>query len=367
MKYIITSICLFCVAEFCFPNNSISGFIFDKDTGEPLIGATIYTDVSNNATFSNNSGYFYLNVPRNDTAKVIISYLGYHQEKKPLQKVINKQHSYFLVKDKYSIDEITVIGNVSRPKMAGISTLSVDQIKNLPSLSGDADILKAFQLLPGIQGGNEGTVGLIVRGGTNDQNLYLVDDVPLYYVNHLGGFVSVFDASAVKSATLYKGFFPAAFGGRLSSIMDVRLKEGNLYEPKKELTIGTIVSKFFIETPVKEEKTTLMLSARLCNLGLLTAFQKDGSYFFYDLNSKLTHRFDENNKLYFTFYSGSDFYITKYDEDLSGDKSKYKANYTFGNNMANLRWFHVFNSYYSSNLILSYTKFHNTNNRHYMQ
>ncbi|GHV08900.1 hypothetical protein FACS1894160_3950 [Bacteroidia bacterium] len=230
---------------------------------------------------------------------------------------------------------------------------------------GDPDILKSFQLLPGIQQGTEGQSGLIVRGSSNDQNLFLLDDVPMYYVSHLGNFTSIFDASAIKQAGLYKGFFPAAYGGRLSSIMDIRLKDGDLYKSHRELTLGTLVSKFFCEGPIKEGKTSYMLSARFCNLGLFMLMLDNAYYTFYDVNAKVTHRIDNRNKLYFTLYSGADMINT---EDILNNGLYRMSNidrYNFGDNMANLRWFHVLNSWCSSNTIASYSNFHNTNSLRY--
>lgn len=338
--------------------HTISGFVYDKETGETLAGATVYGQDINSVTTTDNNGYFLIKILDEETTELSVSYVGYEKTTQLLNTIKNRQTVFYLIR-KTLLNEVTVTGNSFKQSTPGSVSLSSQQIKLIPNLTGEADILKAFQLLPGIQGGSEGSVGLLVRGGTNDQNIYLLDDVPLYYINHIGGFVSIFDASAIKSSTLYKGFFPASFGGRLSSVMDVRLKDGDSYHSKKELMIGTLNSKFFCEGPFKNNKTTYMISARLCNLGLFTALSDNGSYYFYDINAKIAHRINRFNKIYFTIYSGTDLYKVNNGEESEGRNVQYSNSYNFGNHMANFKWSSILNPFLTLNITASYSKFYN--------
>lgn len=352
---------IYVIINNCYAQNNISGYVFDKESGEALIGVRVFTDSYNRGTVTNNMGYFYMNIPPKDSITICFSFLGYQTVKKPLKQFQSKIKVH-LERQEYSLGEVVVWNDDYAQSHPGNISLSMEQVRLIPGVSGEPDILKAFQSLPGVQQGEEGSVGLIVRGGSSDQNLYLLDDVPLYYINHLGGFASIFDVSVIKQSNLYKGFFPAAYGGRLSSILDVRLKDGDMYNSRKEFSIGTLTSKFFCEGPLKNNKTTYMLSARYCNLGWLTLLADDFYYTFYDFNTKISHRINENNRLYFTFYSGADLISTHHKDSygVSG-YSKYNTSYNFGDNMANIRWFHAFNPYCNSNTIVAFSKFYNSN------
>lgn len=339
---------------------NISGFIYDIESEEPIIGAAIYCESNNVGAVTNNFGFFSINMQVHDTTSLRVSYLGYKTKIIPLIKT-KLPLKIYLKSETFDLQEVVVAADQLTLQKSGTTSLTTEQISKIPSLIGEADILKAFQLLPGIQGGSEGSVGLHVRGGSNDQNLYLLDGIPLYYVNHIGGISSVFDVSSVKSAVVYKGFFPASYGGRLSSVMDVVMKDGNVNETKKEISIGTLTSKFFIEGGLgKKKKTTYITSARICNTGLITLFKDNGAYFYYDLNSKFTHRINDKNKLYFTFYMGDDSYHEKDTEKHGNTKSRYKNRTTFGNKTASVKWFHVFGADISSDLMLTYSKFNNS-------
>lgn len=358
MKFIFFILGFSTFSLITYSQNSISGFVYDKETGEALIGASIRADIGNGGTTTDNNGYFYIKNLSQGTTSISFSCVGYERENRVLKTIIDRQVHIYLNKG-VLINEVIVAGNAIEHTSPGIVSLSTQQIKLIPNLTGEADILKAFQLLPGVQSGSEGSVSLIVRGGTNDQNIYLLDDVPLYYVNHIGGFVSIFDASAIKAATLYKGFFPASYGGRLSSVMDVRLKDGDLNSSKKELMIGTLTSKFFCEGPFKNNRTTYMVSARFCNLGLYTAINDDLNYYFYDLNTKFSHRIDRNNKLLFTIYSGIDSYKVNDNVEEVDRNIKCQNSYNFGNHMVNLKWISVLSPFLSSNITASCTNFIN--------
>lgn len=213
--------------------------------------------------------------------------------------------------------------------------IPVEQIKAVPVLFGEADILKAIQLLPGVQSGNEGTGGMYVRGGGPDENLFLLDGIPLYNVNHLGGFFSAFNADAVKNVTLYKGSFPARFGGRLSSVLDVTTNNGNDKQIHGNASIGFISAKVNVEEPIIKERTTFCVSARRTYADLMLqplvrkmATDIDGKtklsagYYFYDLNGKLTHKFSDRSRLYAMFYLGDDDAYTRVRTESSLSKGR---------------------------------------------
>jgi len=221
------------------------------------------------------------------------------------------------------LDEVTVVGyrselGVKGTQMSAIE-VPVSQIKNIPTLFGENDIIKAIQLLPGVQSGTEGSAGLYVRGGGLDENLLLLDGVPLYNVNHMFGFFSVFNSDALKNVTLYKGSFPARFGGRLSSVVDVRMKDGDDKKIKGTASVGAISSKIQLEGPIIKEKTTFNISARRTYIDLLMqplikAYSKQvdkanrviAGYYFYDVNAKFTHTISDRDKLYLSAYMGDD-------------------------------------------------------------
>ena len=360
IKYVFCFAILSVVAMECvYAQHPVSGFVYDRESGEPLIGASVSINNHSHGTVSDNSGRFYLSVPKSDTLVIQVSYLGYRPYQKTSKFPTGSQPLIIRMdKTAYSIGEVTVTNQSSTSSAPGNMALSADQIRVLPALLGEPDILKAFHLLPGVQQGTEGSTALIVRGGSGDQNLYLLDGIPLYYANHLGGLVSTFDVSSVKKADLYKGFFPANYGDRLSSVLDVQLKDGDLYQTRKEFSLGTLSTRFFCEGPLKNEKTSYLFSTRFCNIGCVVPLFDDIFYTFYDVNLKLTHRIDANNKIYASLYSGAD-YIRMWHKD-DDEFSSYDNYYHFGDNMANVRWFHVLNPFCSANTILSYSAFGNT-------
>lgn len=338
-----------------------SGFVYDDESGEPIVGAFIYNETKRIGAVSNNYGYFSLNTPADDSSHIEVSCLGYITNKNHWNK--NKYPtSIYLKRNKFELDEVVVVGNRNQEYKAGKLTVSMDNIKNMPSLTGEVDLLKAFQMMAGVQSGNEGSVGLIVRGGSNDQNLYLLDGVPLYYISHMGGISSVFDISTVKSSVMYKGFFPASYGGRLSSVVDVVLKDGNINKTKREVSVGLLSSKVFIEGALgKNKKLSYIVSGRICNIGLFTMLGNNGCYLYYDVNSKLTYRLNDKNKFYLSLYTGDDIYLKKDNEKLGSDFSKYRNRTFYGNVMLSSKWLHIFNSYLSSNMMFTYSNFHNIN------
>ncbi len=364
MKIKILFLTIFFPLTLFSQNITISGNISDAETGEKIIGAIIHQKGTTNSVSSNNFGFFSLQIEKKDSVEITVSSIGYETQSKFIsfdsKKVVN-----FDLKQNNNIEMVVVTANVPINKSieTGVLEIPVNQLNKLPTIGSEPDIMKAFQLMPGVQSGNEGSSGLYVRGGSPDENLILLDDVPLYYVSHLGGFVSVFNSDAIKKVSLIKGGFPARYGGRLSSIMDVRMKEGNIKEIHGNFSLGLISSKFSLEGPIKKDKSSFLISGRAFLWGLIfqplskIASNASLGYNFYDINAKLNYIINDNNKLFFSFYKGDDNVIVKYkDKD---NYSNINANniLRWGNILFAGRWNHIFNPKLFSNITLSYTKY----------
>lgn len=344
-------------------SHTISGYVSDQLTGEKLIGAHIYNANTGIGVTTNAFGFYSFNFQARDTLKLVYSYMGYQKKQLDLDGSFSQIINIELVGG-LNIDEVVVKSNVAgdlhNPDKVRLSSR---QVKQLPSLGGEFDIMKAMQLMPGVQSGNEGNSGLYVRGGGPDQNLVLVDDVPLYYVNHLAGFISTFNADAINDITLIKGGFPARYGGRLSSILDIRLKDGNLNEFQGSGTIGLVSSKLTFEGPIKKDTSSFIISGRRLLYDLLmrpiTKWANSGNsfgYTFYDLNIKVNQRLSENDKLLFSWYSGDDKSVNVQTDARSKD-SHMKNNLIIGNMLGSLRWNHNYNQKLFSNFTASFTRF----------
>lgn len=350
---------------------TISGYVSDAKTGERLIGVNIYDRVSKKGTQTNNFGFYSISISKGDSINLIFSYIGYKEKVLALKSQVNIVRNLKLIAG-YNLQEI----NINAEKIThslNVVSIPMRNIEVLPSLTGEKDILKAYTLLPGVQSGKEGTSDLYVRGGSPDQNLVLLDDVPVYYLNHIGGFVSIFDENVINRMNLIKGGFPARYAGRLSSVLDIRLKDGNLKTYHGEISIGIISSRLSLQGPIKKGKTSFIVSARRCNLDLFTRIIDNidglgvsGGYTFYDINAKINHKFNENNQLNAVFYKGRDklFFKVKDAGDIylpfqnSSDYSFYNSeNVKWGNILGSLRWNHRFNDKLFGNLIFAYTKF----------
>jgi len=358
---------------------SISGYIIDKNTGETLIGANIYDVPSNIGSISNKFGYFTLFLNKNMEYTLQFSYIGYTSKSYSFKIDKDTMINIELVPDEVKITEVIVRARNEKKieEKAEISKISipVSEIKLLPSITGEPDILKAYQLVPGIQSGTEGNNGLYVRGGTPDQNLFLLDDVPLYNVSHLGGLFSVFDPSMVKSIDMYKGGFPARYGGRISSVVDVRNKEGNLYSYKGEIGLSLFLSKIFIVGPLIKEKSSFAFSVRRSNLDIysflynrLASNQYNNGYTFYDISLKSNLKLSQNNRLFISLYNGRDkFYFKENDIEVENSGFIYtsKSNLYWGNSAASMRWLHIFKNNVFNNMTFAYTKYVYNNQNHY--
>lgn len=367
--YLIGLLCCFTVLLNA-QQYTISGYIESADAGEKLIGVNVYDLVSGEGTVSNDYGFYSLTLDR-DSVAIVYSYVGFHEG----------VQSFFLDKDKTldvallsgeELEEVVITARneqsiADKTEMSTID-IPVEQIKKIPPLLGEVDVIKALQLLPGVQSGGEGQSGLYVRGGSPDQNLILLDGVPVYNVSHLFGFFSVFNADAIKDVQLVKGGYPARFGGRLSSVLNIRMKEGNMQEFHGSASVGLISSKATIEGPLWKGKTSFMVTGRRTYIDVLArpiiknSLKKNGTegatgYYFYDVNAKVNHRFSDKDRLYLSYYGGNDkFYLdTKRNE---GDvRTSLKNNFGWGNHTAALRWNHLWTDKLFSNATATFSRY----------
>ena len=347
---------------------TVSGYIRDLTSHESLIGANIYDPTLQQGTASNVYGFYSLTLPAGETT-LKVSYMGY----------LTHTYSLFLTKDtvldtplkqNMQLAEITVLSDKPEVGVLSTQTGSMDiplmHIRNVPALMGEADVLKSLQLLPGVQSGTEGTAGIHVRGGGPDQNLFLLDGVPLYNVDHLFGLFSVFTPEAVKKVTLYKGSFPARFGGRLSSIIDVRTNDGDKEHYHGSVSVGLISSKLNFEGPIVKGKTSFNVSARRSYLDLLAKpFMSDDEkfgYYFYDTNVKINHIFNDRSRLYLSSYHGKDaqYYDSEHTytpSELVLDRYKDESQLDWGSTIVAARWNYIFNNNLFSNQTVAYNNY----------
>ena len=344
----------------------INGYIRDASTSEFLINATILDEYSGKGTLSNNFGFFSLKLPA-DTVQLRISYSGFTPYK--MKFVLDGDTTLKVDLESLTLNAVDIVAEelereVDESQMSAV-VIPIDQIKKMPALLGEVDVIKAIQLMPGVQSGSEGSTGMYVRGGGPDQNLILLDGVPLYYVSHLGGFFSVFNADALSSVKLYKGGFPARYGGRLSSILDIRMKEGNLNEFQGEGSIGIISSKLSLQGPIKKGKSSFIISGRRTYLDLLTRpiskIASEGNvsagYFFYDLNGKVNYIFSDKDRLYFSFYLGNDKFSGNGKDAYDNYEDEFKLGLGWGNKVGSLRWNHVWSNNLFSNVTATYSQY----------
>jgi hypothetical protein len=344
---------------------SISGYVADAASGEKIIGATITTSNNLNYAISNSYGYYILTLNASeDSVKLQASYVGFSPSSFSIKPVQNIKVD-FVLKSSNILDEVIVSAEKTttyeKRKEMSVISVPVSKVTVMPSLGGESDLLKSLQLMPGIQSGNEASSGLYVRGGSPDQNLMVIDDVPIYYVNHLGGFVSTFNSDAINSIKLVKGGFPAHYGSRLSSVLDVKMKEGNMKEFHGNAMIGMITSKIMVEGPIKKNTTSYMISARRFMYDLITrplsrASSFNGTsvgYNFYDLNAKINHIISPKDRLYLSFYSGGDKILNK--QKTQTDLNKMILEW--GNILGSFRWNHLYGDKLFSNITLYSTRY----------
>jgi len=361
---------LVCLASLSAQEVTVSGTITDAENGETLIGATVSVPDLDLGTTSNAYGFYSLSVPAEDSLELVVSYVGFQ----------NQTFDLFLRADTtldvklgsgVQLDEVVVKANSYREQLnsteMSVEAISTKEAKIIPVLLGESDILKAVQLKPGIPSGSEGRTGLFVRGGSGDQNLIVLDEAVVYNANHLFGFFSTFNTDAVKDLKIYKGGFPAQYGGRLSSVIDVKLKEGNNQKLAGSGGIGLIASRLTLEGPIQKGKSSFIVSGRRTYVDLLTRqvnranegeedFSPIPDYYFYDLNAKVNHRFSEKDRLFLSGYFGRD--VFGFDGDF------FDFNFDWGNATGTARWNHVFNPKLFANTTFTYSDYqYNIENR----
>jgi CarboxypepD_reg-like domain/TonB-dependent Receptor Plug Domain len=337
---------------------TISGFVRDAKNGETLTGAVIYPKENPAIGITTNSyGYFSLTLPTGKYS-LIVQFLGYKTKIIPLELKENVKLSFDMEEESIALKEITITGeknnnNVVRNEL--ISKINVKEIQNIPVILGEKDILKTIQLLPGVTPAGEGNAGFYVRGGGVDQNLILLDEAPVYNPSHLLGFFSTFNSDAIKDITLYKGGFPAEYGGRLSSVVDIKMNEGNNKEYHISGGIGIIASRLAIEGPIIKNKGSFMIAARRTYADIfLRLLPRNGAdstaskstLYFYDLNLKANYQFSAKDRLYFSCYLGRDNF------NLGG-----ALGLNWGNVTATTRWNHIINDKIFSNTSVIFNKY----------
>jgi len=349
---------------------TISGTIEDGSSGERLISANIYDPVASRGVISNNYGFYSITMPAG-TVNLTCSYVGF----KPLQirlELLADTLINLKMEPLTQLDEVTIKAELAKPALRStqmsMTELSGKSIDKIPALLGEVDVLKALQLLPGVQSGTEGSSGIYVRGGGPDQNLILLDGVPVYNVNHLFGFFSVFNSDAIQSVKLIKGGFPARYGGRLSSVLDIRMKDGNNKKFGVEGSVGLIASRLTVQGPIIKDKTSFIVSARRTYIDLLAQplirmmassgnQTTSGGYYFYDLNAKINHRFSDRSRLFLSAYGGRDKAYVHINEKTVSSISKQDFGLGWGNITTALRWNYVISPKLFSNTTLTYSKY----------
>ncbi len=341
--------------------HTISGYVKDLSSNEDLIGANIVVKELNIGAVTNKYGFYSLTVPKGEY-HIEYSFISFKTISKKISLTKNIKINIQMEIDSYVTDEVVVSGertdeNIKSKEMSVI-TMPVERIKEMPVIFGEVDILKTIQLLPGVQSGGEGSSGFYVRGGGPDQNLILLDEAVVYNASHLMGFISVFNADAINDVKLIKGGMPAEYGGRLSSVLDISMKNGNSKTYHAKGGIGIISSRLTLEGPIVKNKSSFLISGRRTYADLLMKpFAKPGSkmegfgYYFYDLNFKANYQFSDKDRLYLSGYYGKD--VFNIDRKTSG----LKLSIPWGNTTASLRWNHLFNEKFFVNTTLVYTDY----------
>ena len=375
MKKNLLLLLLLIASAGAWAQHTISGTITDAKTGETLIGATVYDTISKKGAATNQHGRFTLTL-KESKAVLRVSYVGYETQFHPME-IDKNQRLDVQLKGSVTLSEVVITGERVQhveSSQSSIIELPVEQVKSVPVIFGETDVIKVVQLLPGVQSGSEGMSGMYVRGGGPDENLFLLDGVPMYNVNHLGGFFSAFNSDAVKNITLYKGSFPAHFSSRLSSVLDITTNNGNDKEYHGGVGVGLISAKFNLEGPIIKEKTTFSISGRRTYgdallqpiIALVAATEGMGDekvnagYYFYDLNAKITHKFNNRSRLYASYYMGDDALYAKYKYfHNSLEKDFMRLGYNWGNIVGSVRWNYELTPKLFMNVTGAYTRYRN--------
>ncbi len=333
--------------------HTISGKVTDKSNGEGLIGAAVFIKELNTGTSTNSYGFYSITLPVGQYS-LIFSYIGYHNSITSIQLHQDIKLNIEMEQKHETLKEVEVTSerldkNVVKPEMSTFK-MDIKTIQKIPALFGEVDIIKAIQMLPGVQSVSEGSSGFSVRGGAPDQNLILLDDAPVYNASHLLGFFSVFNNDAIKDVKLYKGDIPANYGGRLSSVLDINMKEGNNKEYEVDGGIGLISSRLTIEGPIVKDKASFIVSGRRTYADLFLGLSSNkalhnNQLYFYDLNAKVNWEINENNHIYLSGYFGRDVFKNSF------------AGFKWGNETGTFRWNHLFTKKIFANFTFLYSDY----------
>jgi hypothetical protein len=349
--------CLLCFSSFSITAQNkftVSGSVKDKLTGESLIGASVRLDEKNIGALTNSYGFYSITAPQGNYT-ITVNYAGYQIKSQKIELQSNIQLTIELTQASALLDEVVVSTkkkneNISKPLM-GVEKLSLKEVNQLPVLLGERDILKSIQLLPGIKSAGEGNSGFYVRGGGSDQNLILLDEAPVYNASHLLGFFSTFNSDAIKDVTLYKGGMPSQYGGRLSSVVDIKMKDGNNKDYAVSGGLGLISSRINIEGPIVKDKGSFIVSGRRTYADMFLKFSHDTSIngntlYFYDLNAKANYKLGKKDRLFLSGYFGRD--VLGFGQSFGTD---------WGNLTGTLRWNHIVSDKIFSNTSLIYSDY----------
>jgi hypothetical protein len=344
-------ILLISVLSFSQDKVTLSGTVSDKNTNETLIGVSVLIEELKTGTATNEYGFYSITIPKGNYTIRIVS-LGYKDYIEKIDLTENTKINFSVEEVSQELDEIILVEkpnkiNIKKPEMS-VNKLAISTIKKMPVILGEVDILKSILTLPGVTNAGEGQSGFNVRGGAVDQNLILLDEAIIYNSSHLFGFFSVFNADAIKDLKLYKGGIPARFGGRVASVLDIYQKEGNSKEFHVNGGIGLISSRVLAEGPIVKDKGSFLIGGRSSYAHLfLKLSDNDNTAYFYDLNTKLSYKLNDNNNLYLSGYFGRDVF--------SINNSFVN---TYGNSVLNLRWNHLFSDKLFSNASLIYSDYY---------
>lgn len=345
---------------------TISGTVKDAATGETLLGANVIVVGEARGTTTNEYGFYSLTLPQGNYT-LQVSYLGYSPKEETIDLSDDLKRNFELDPTSNALDEVVVTSDNKNKSqvgtiLSGVNNLKIADIKQLPAFFGEPDINRVILTQPGVTSVGEGTAGFNVRGGNIDQNLVLLDEAPLYISSHLWGLFSVVNADAIKGMTLYKGGIPARYGGRASSVLDIRQKEGNTKEFRGEGGLGTLFSRLTVEGPLVKEKLSFLVSGRRSYFDLFFPIiggeLKDTKLFFYDLNTKLSWNINNNNKLFASGYFGAD--VMKFDDTTSTDNPNEPTSsidFRWNNTTATIRWNHLFSNKLFMNLSGIYSSY----------
>jgi hypothetical protein len=356
-----TACLLFPTVSFSQKNFTISGYVKDASTGENLPGANVYIRETMKGTSSNNYGFYSLSVP-SGTYTVVVAFLGFEEYSEKITLTQDKRISITLTSKAIQGKTVEIseqkIENSLQSTDMGRVEIPIETMKKLPAFFGEVDLIKIMQLLPGVKTGGEGNTGMYVRGGGPDQNLLLLDEAVVYNVAHLLGFFSVFNSDAVKTVDLHKGGMPAQYGGRLASVLDVTMKEGDNKKYQVNGGLGLISSRLTVQGPIKKDTSSFIISARRTYIDVLvqpfvrsTSPTKGSGYYFYDLNAKINYRLSDKDRLFLSGYLGRDVFTFK------STQSGFDIRIPWGNAMGSLRWNHLFSNKLFLNTSLIFTDY----------